>query len=1036
MMTQPISDYIKSLNEQYATGKAREHSYRPALANLIKQLLPTMVITNEPSRISCGAPDYIITSKGMPVAFIEAKDINDGDLDGQRQHREQFTRYKNSLQTIIFTDYLDFHLYENGELRQTVRLAEVSGKKIQLIKGNMDAFIHMIDHIAQGRMQPITSAQNLARQMAAKARLMCRTIEEIFKNEAELGNNGQLRGQFEAFRRVLIHDLDEASFADIYAQTIAYGLFTARLNDTTPEDFSRQEAAVLIPKSNPFLRKIFQQIAGFDLDERISWIVDDLVGVFLATDLDAVLKQYRNDPQHNDPMMHFYEDFLAAYSPSLRKSKGVWYTPQPVVRFIVRAVDEILRQDFGLSLGLADYSKVKRDVAIEQSLDKRTNDHKKHEQRSFHRVQILDPATGTGTFLAETIRQIHAKFQGQEGLWPSYVGENLIPRLNGFEILMASYAVAHLKIEMLLKLTGVDLSATAMQQAGRLRIYLTNSLEQHYEDVGTLFSQWLSNEANEASRIKRDTPVMVMIGNPPYSVSSSNNGAWITNLIADYKKNLNERNIQPLSDDYIKFIRLGQHYVKKNGQGILGFITNNSFLDGLIHRQMRHSLLEEFDKIYIVNLHGSTKRKETTPDGSKDENVFDIQQGVCINIMVKVENLGSKMAKVYYCDLYGLRDDKYHFLDNNSISSMQWTELDYQSPSYFLVPKNFKGQEEYEKGFKINELFRTWNSGIKTQRDNASIFLSEQERNHLLDDFINLPVDDLREKYHFKDSRDWQLPLAKEDILQNNVISPMYCYRPFDDRHCIYTGKTKGIMGYPRYEFMKYMLAEDNVSLLTCRQVSTFDFQHAFVSTYISDMCSISSQTKETCYVFPLYISVDDGRRVNFSAEIWQKINSGLGEKTEPQELFDYIYAVLHSPTYRERYKEFLKIDFPRIPYPADATSYHTLAALGAELRHLHLMHDSASWQVQATYPQAGSNAVEKLERQDDRVYINAAQYFGGVDDEAWNFFIGGYQPAQKWLKDRRGRMLDFHDIRHYEEIIHALKHTASLMSEIDQLMQ
>ena len=223
---------------------------------------------------------------------------------------------------------------------------------------------------------------------------------------------------------------------------------------------------------------------------------------------------------------------------------------------------------------------------------------------------------------------------------------------------MASYAVAHLKIEMLLKLTGVDLSATTMQQAGRLRIYLTNSLEQHYEDVGTLFSQWLSNEANEASRIKRDTPVMVMIGNPPYSVSSSNNGVWITNLIADYKKNLNERNIQPLSDDYIKFIRLGQHYVKKNGQGILGFITNNSFLDGLIHRQMRHSLLEVFDKIYIVNLHGSTKRKETAPDGSKDENVFDIQQGVCINIMVKAENLGSKMAKVYYCDLFGLRDDK------------------------------------------------------------------------------------------------------------------------------------------------------------------------------------------------------------------------------------------------------------------------------------------------------------------------------------------------------------------------------------------
>lgn len=527
-----------------------------------------------------------------------------------------------------------------------------------------------------------------------------------------------------------------------------------------------------------------------------------------------------------------------------------------------------------------------------------------------------------------------------------------------------------------------------------------------------------------------------MIGNPPYSVSSSNNGEWITSLVADYKKNLNERNIQPLSDDYIKFIRLGQHYVEKNGQGIMAFITNNSFLDGLIHRQMRRVLLEVFDKIYIVNLHGSTMRKEAAPDGSKDENVFDIQQGVSISIMVKNATSSSKMAKVYYYDLFGLRDDKYHFLDNNSIGSMQWTELDYQSPSYFLVPKDFKGQEKYEKGFKIDELFRLWNSGIKTQHDNASVFLSEQERNQLLGDFNNRSVDELREKYHFKDSRDWQLPLAKKDVLENVVTSPRYCYRPFDDRHCIYTGKTKGIMGYPRYELMKNMLAENNVSLLTCRQVSTFDFQHAFVSSYISDMCSISSQTKETGYVFPLYIYEKDERRANFSPEIWTKINAGLGEETDPQELFDYIYAVLHCPSYRKRYKEFLKIDFPRIPYPTDAIRYHDLASLGSELRHLHLMHDSDSWEVMTTYPEAGTNAVEKLERQGDRVYINQDQYFDGVDDEAWNFFIGGYQPAQKWLKDRRRRTLEFNDIRHYEEIIHALNHTASLMRQIDQHMQ
>ena len=1017
-MTQPVSDYIKDLNEQYATGNAREHSYRPALANLIKQLLPKMVITNEPSRINCGAPDYIITSKGIPVAFIEAKDINDGDLDGQRQHREQFTRYKNSLQAIIFTDYLDFHLYENGELRQTVRLAEVIGKKIHLVKGNEDPFLQMIDHISQGRMQPITSAQKLAQQMAAKARLMCRTIEEIFKNEAELGDNGQLRGQFEAFRRVLIHDLDEASFADIYAQTIAYGLFAARLNDATPEDFSRQEAATLIPKSNPFLRKIFQQIAGYDLDERISWIVDDLVGVFLATDLDAVLKQYRNDPQHNDPMIHFYEDFLAAYSPSLRKSKGVWYTPQPVVRFIVRAVDEILRQDFGLPMGLADYSKVKRDVAVEQSLDKRTSDHKKHEQRSFHRVQILDPATGTGTFLAETIRQIHAKFQGQEGLWPSYVSENLIPRLNGFEILMASYAVAHLKIEMLLKLTGVDLSSPALLQAGRLHIYLTNSLEQHYKDVGTIFSQWLSNEANEASRIKRDTPVMVMIGNPPYSGESQNKGEWIMSLMDSYKKEpggnlpLKERNPKWLNDDYVKFIRLAQDYIYRNGEGIIGFINPHGYLDNPTFRGMRWNLLKSFDKIYTIDLHGNSKKKETCPDGSKDENVFDIQQGVSINIFIKTgKKAKNELARVYHKDIFGLRKDKYDFLDKTTFSSVGYEEATPTAPMYFFVPKDFGLQEEYDNGISVVDLFTLTNVGIVTSKDKT---------------LINQKQDILRTNVR----NEYKIEIS--DSLISSIT-----YRPFDNQYIYYDTK---IVARSREKIMSHMRHEDNIAILVGRQgqvCGNNTWSLVFIAKGIVDF---NVFYRGGGNVFPLYIYKDnigqEERIPNLNQEIVSQIEERLGEETEPLELFDYIYAVLHSPSYRERYKEFLKIDFPRIPYPTDPARYHALAALGTELRHCHLLHDSASWQVTTTYPQAGTNAVEKLERQGDRVYINQEQYFGGVDDEAWDFFIGGYQPAQKWLKDRRGRKLEFGDIRHYEEIIHALNHTARLMRKIDELMQ
>lgn len=466
--------------------------------------------------------------------------------------------------------------------------------------------------------------------MAGKARLLENIIEQAMNDETESYANENLHGQYQAFKDVLIQELKPADFADIYAQTIAYGMFAARLHDDTPENFSREEAARLIPKTNPFLRQIFNNLAGNDLDERIAWVVDDLVTVFQATNIEKIMKTYGQGKLHNDPMIHFYEDFLAEYNPKLRKSKGVWYTPQPVVSFIVRAVDEILQKEFGLPEGLADYSMIEREVAVEQSCDKRTTDGMKHEKRKFHRVQILDPATGTGTFLAEVVNQIYDRYRDQQGIWQQYVEQHLLPRLNGFEILMASYAVAHLKLDMLLGETGYQ-----HQTDKRLHIYLTNSLEESNNEPRTLFAQWLSREATEANVIKRDCPVMVMIGNPPYSVSSQNKGVWINRLLDDYKADLNERNIQPLSDDYIKFIRLGQHYIEKNGEGVLAFICNNSFLDGVIHRQMRKSLTQTFDKIYVLDLHGNSRKKETTPDGGKDENVFDIMQGVSINIFIK-----------------------------------------------------------------------------------------------------------------------------------------------------------------------------------------------------------------------------------------------------------------------------------------------------------------------------------------------------------------------------------------------------------------
>ena len=487
-------------------------------------------------------------------------------------------------------------------------------------------------------------------------------------------------------------------------------MFAARLHDPTLENFSRQEAAELIPKSNPFLRKLFGYIAGPEIDDRIKWIVDHLVEIFLACNVEEILSNYGAQTKTEDPIIHFYETFLSVYDPKLRKARGVWYTPHPVVSFIVRAVDDILKTEFGLKSGLADNSKTKIKVNVQG----------KTVEQEVHKVQILDPAAGTGTFLAEVIKLIHKNFEGQQGVWSNYVESHLLPRLNGFELLMASYAMAHLKLDLLLSETGYKPSKDQ-----RFRVFLTNSLEEHHPDTGTLFASWLSAEANEANHIKRDTPVMVVMGNPPYSISTSNKSAWIENLIADYKLNLKERKIN-LDDDYIKFIRFGQFFIDKNGEGILAYISNNSFIDGITHRQMRKCLLESFDIIYILDLHGNARKKETTPDGSTDENVFDIMQGVSINIFIKTNKKKKKeLGEVFHFDLQGKRDYKYMTLKSKNIKNVQWEKLNYSEPYMFFVPKEFGLQNDYETGFKVDRLFGINNSGISTDRDTLFIDYDE-----------------------------------------------------------------------------------------------------------------------------------------------------------------------------------------------------------------------------------------------------------------------------------------------------------------------
>lgn len=1068
-----ISEYIKNINTRYKTGISREHAYRGDLQNLLEAMLKNVLVTNEPARVECGAPDFILTHKDIPVGYMEAKDIGE-PLTGTK-HKEQFNRYKESLTNLIFTDYLDFHFYRDGEFVTSVRIGEIAGDSIRAVPEAEDKFLQMINDFATHSLQTIKSASKLSKMMAGKARLLSTIIENAL-NSDEQGKsssaNNTLHEQLSAFQNVLIHDIDAKEFADIYAQTIAYGMFAARLHDTSLETFSRQEAARLIPKTNPFLRKLFQYIAGYDLDERIDWVVDALADIFRATDVDGLLRNFGKSTQQTDPIIHFYETFLAEFDPKLRKSRGVWYTPEPVVNFIVRAVDDILKDEFGLKDGLADTSKTKVKVKV-PTHDKRHKGNMVEEEREVHKVQILDPAAGTGTFLAEVIKQIHSKFEGQQGIWPDYVENHLIPRLNGFEILMASYAMAHLKLDLLLKETGYD-----RESDQRFRVYLTNSLEEHHPDTGTLFAGWLSSEANEANHIKRDTPVMVVMGNPPYSVSSSNKGKWIENLMVDYKRDLNERNIQPLSDDYIKFIRYGQHFIEKNGEGIVAYISNNSFIDGLIHKKMREDILKSFNKIFILDLHGNSSKKETASDGGKDENVFDIRQGVSINIFVKYK--ADSSTEIFHSDIFGDRNKKYNILDSNNLNSILWNKLEVVSPNYFFVPKNFKSQKAYENGFSIGEIFPFSNSGVKTHRDD---FISDIQRNNLririksfYGDESSIP--EIKKRFNLKESKSFNISNVKDvGFYQEEKVQEML-YRPFDTRFIYYDAK---LIDRAREDVCNHVLGRDNLCLLASRQaISPGPYMHFGITTHIADN-RVFYSNKGIPQIIPLYIYDDDSqqtlngapqRKPNLDSKIVKKISDGLGltftpEKEEsdgtfaPIDLLDYIYAVLHSPTYRETYKEFLKIDFPRVPYPDNPEQFWELVELGGELRQVHLMEHPVVNEFITTYPKAGSNKItNRLTKNDPgfipyekdhenhttpddhrypseklgKVQINDEQYFGNVPLKAWEFYIGGYQPAEKWLKDRRDRTLTMEEIQHYQKIIVALMETDRIMGEIDEI--
>lgn len=1078
-----LAAYLAELDQLYRTGHATEHSYRPALQRLLAALQPEVLTTNEPKRIACGAPDYILTRGAIPVGYIEAKDVG-VDL-AHKSLREQFERYRSSLDNLIITDYLAFDFYRQGEKTASIRIGMPENGGITACPEAFAQFEVLIANFAATVSQSIKSPTRLAGLMAVKARLLANVIASALAEDEARGENSSLHAQMESFRQILIHDITPQGFADIYAQTIAYGLFAARYHDPTLPTFSRQEAATLIPKSNPFLRNLFQYVAGYDLDERIVWIVEELITIFLASDVASIMRNFGRSTAQQDPVIHFYETFLAEYDPSLRKARGVWYTPQPVVGFIVRAVDDILKTHFGLAEGLADTSQTTIQVEAQpgkQLLNKKTP----MLEKRVHKVQILDPATGTGTFLAQTIRHLHQHFANMPGMWSSYVDQHLLPRLNGFELLMASYAMAHLKLDMLLTETGY----VPPERPQRLRVFLTNSLEEHHPDTGSLFASWLSSEANEANHVKRDTPVMVVMGNPPYSGHSANKGEWIASLLEDYKQEpgggkLQEKNPKWLNDDYVKFIRYGQHFVDRTGEGVLAFITNNGYLDNPTFRGMRWSLMRSFDEIYLLDLHGNSKKKESAPDGGKDENVFDIMQGVSIALMVKHspsrqnspspqplspqgrgaflpsppagEGPGERgeLARIRHAELFGKRQSKYDRLDAASLDSLPWQTLVPTAPLYLWVPRDESLLAEYEQGFKITDLMAVNVLGFQTHRDD---FALDIERDSLLQRMAAMRGTELSDaefaqRHGVKDNRDWQLNLARKQLREDGdwqeKLIPC-AYRPFDTRWAYFS---EVAMDYPRRELKDHVAGKENLCLGVGRQGAAVNDPVWSLLTIADCPLDANVFRRGGVNVFPLYLypgnvglKADPQRIPNLAPALLERFAAATGltftpeasgevETFAPLDLLDYLYAVLHSPSYRTRYREFLKTDFPRVPYPENARQFRALAVLGGQLRLWHLLRHTDIDKGGVTYQGQGNNVVDKPRLETGRVHVNAGQYFDGVPEAAWNFHIGGYQPAQKWLKDRKGRALDHADIRHYLRIIAALSATEKLMRQVDEAM-
>ena len=1020
--------YLQRINRTRTTTEATpELSLYPHLQAFLEGLCvdhfdkDTITLTQEPRQLEqIGRPDFIAMDGLLPHGYIEAEAYG-RNLDKLTGHAEaQNARFIENLDNFILTNFIDFQLWRDGQLREQARISDGTESLETLLERFLNA----------GHIQ-ITSPETLARYLARRTRELQTQISTTLTDE-----NSEIYGMFSAFKELLISTLTPTDFADMYAQTLAYGLFAARCTLPNATNFSRHTAVDALPRSNPFLVQLFHHVASPTLETNVTYILDDIAGLLRNVPTEMLRTAFVARNRLEDPVIHFYETFLAQYNPQRRVDRGVYYTPPQVISYIVKSVDSLLKTELNRSDGLADDDTL-----------------------------ILDPATGTGGFLLtvlDHVREYVAETYGT-GEWTQYVNAQLVRRIFGFELLVAPYTIAHLKLSLFLQAQG-------WRADERLGIYLTNTLEQPDEMQPSIpFAGFISDEANAALSVKRDEPLLVILGNPPYPQDSANPSregrklTFIGELIEDYKptdgKLLGIKDqLKFLQADYVKFIRWAQWRIDKNGEGVIGYIVNNNFLRGVTFRRMRQSLMKSFNAIYCFNLRGGSRIGETAPETETDENVFDIKQGVTILLCVKKPNNPS-LAKIYYDDLWGLRKEKYNALSETDVETNDWCAFQPKSPYYYFTPQEVEARAEYEKeSKKITDIFQTSSIGILTARDKLTIRWTAEQLHKTVKDFVSLPEDEARQKYKLqKDTKDWKVHLAQADLRNHpdveQHIQPIN-YRPYDMRWTYYTGQSRGFHCAPRPLIMPH-LKEENLALCANRSLrSANTWQHVFVTNRIIDGNCISTKDGPT-HVFPLYLypnpeelGISTERSLNFkpafltalaeALELPQTPPLNLPEGVSPEAILAYIYAILYSPKYRKRYYEFLKYDFPRIPLPADIDQFRTLAALGQRLMDSHLLKDVQRPEGTPTshrFEGEGDGVVSKPRYTDGKVWINDTQHFTDVSEAVWEYEIGAYQVCEKWLKDRKGEELGRAELQQYRAILVAVAETLAVMGEIDSVL-